>query len=437
MAAHDRRPLGRRLARLFTAATTVSALGLAWLPGQALAHGAFRAVPASGFGRAVPLPFPANAAPPDYGYVFTVSCSRPGYCTAGGNYNTAGPSTEARVIIESAGKWTKAVELRMPPGAPAKIEARVDSVACQRPGTCTAVGNYRNEVTNQVHVYAASEASGHWRQAHVLRLPGNSGSVGNPDFYSVSCTAPGNCVAAGGYSDTANHAQAMVITERRGHWGQATEVTPPANAAAIPSALLTAVACPRSGSCVAVGRYMTMAGITTPMGVVQHNGHWPRATPIKQPSDSAGTFIDINGLSCAGTGKCVAVGEYFITKDTQIHPVSVTESGGHWNAGTRVKAVPPGAVGAVLRGVSCTATGSCVAVGDYFNAAGAELPYSLIRSASGRWSSAVTVRLPTGALTGGSEFAALNAVSCVSGRCVAAGIYRTAASISGMAATRP
>jgi hypothetical protein len=343
---------------------------------------------------------------------------------------------EAFVVTETAGHWAHGVELQMPTGAPAKIDARVDSVVCLRPGTCAAVGNYRDEVTNQIHVIAASEANGHWRQARVPPLPSNSAPSGaNANLTSLSCTAPGNCVAVGYYTDNATHVQAMVVTERRGHWGQATQVVLPTNAAAGPRSLI-AVACPRPGSCVAVGQYVNKIGNFVPMGIVQRNGHWPRATPIKPPSNAPGAFTEINSLSCTGTGKCVAVGGYF--PSTTSHPLSVTESGGHWTAATLIRARPSGAVSPVLRGVSCTGIGSCVAVGDYNNASGAQLPYSLIRSASGKWSTAVTVRLPVGALTGASEFAALSAVSCVNGRCVAAGYYRTAiGGLSGMAATRP
>jgi len=437
MTARNLRPLGRRVARFFAVATTASMLGLAWLPGQALAYGAFRAVPASGFGHAVRLRFPADATPPGAGYLFTDSCARPGDCAAGGNYTGPYPNTEALVITESAGRWARGVALHMPPGAPATIDARVDGVACPRLGTCWAVGSYGKAGSSERRLFAAREVSGHWRQARTLHLPANSAAVPNAGFGALSCTAPGSCAAVGFYMNVAGHFQAFAITERSGRWGKAIAVAPPANAQANSSAFLTAIACPHAGSCVAAGRYLSKAGASTPMGVVQHRGRWPRATPIKQPSDSAGTFTEINSLSCTGTGKCVVVGGYFVATSTLLQPLSASESGGHWTAAKRIRAVPPGAVGATVRGVSCAASGSCVAVGDYANAAGAQVPWSLVRSVSGRWSAATTVVLPSGGLTGTTEFASLTAVSCISGRCTAAGWYHTASGgQSPMAATR-
>jgi hypothetical protein len=88
-------------------------------------------------------------------------------------------------------------------------------------------------------------------------------------------------------------------------------------------ARLDAVACPATGSCVAVGSY---AG--KPMAVSQSAGVWGRAVPLPGP--------DYSSLACDALGSCVAVG--LSTGGL----TAVSEVAGSWGQPYEI-AMPPGA----------------------------------------------------------------------------------------------
>jgi hypothetical protein len=130
-----------------------------------------------------------------------------------------------------------------------------------------------------------------------------------------------------------------------------------------------------------------------------------------------------DGVSCPSTSTCTAVGPY----DSSDLPTAVTESSGSW--GTPTELAPPlGAITSMnppeLRSVSCTAAGSCVAIGTYSLASGSVLPL-LFTETSGTWSSVETLPTPSNVETGADEAIEPSAVDCPStGNCVIVGSYR-------------
>jgi hypothetical protein len=89
-----------------------------------------------------------------------------------------------------------------------------------------------------------------------------------------------------------------------------------------------------------------------------------------QPTPSPGAPARLYGVSCPAAGSCVAVGYYTAAGGAQTALAEIWD-GTAW----AVTAVPQpaGSTATKLDGVSCTAAGSCVAVGSYSSAAG-ELP---------------------------------------------------------------
>ncbi|MDQ6840009.1 MAG: hypothetical protein M3137_17195 [Actinomycetota bacterium] len=78
----------------------------------------------------------------------------------------------------------------------------------------------------------------------------------------MSCPATGSCVAAGSYTDVANHRQGLIETFSG---GTATPTTVPTTglnppAGTDPGVVLTSLSCPAAGSCVAVGNYTGASG---------------------------------------------------------------------------------------------------------------------------------------------------------------------------------
>lgn len=225
------------------------------------------------WGRALELKLPSNAAAVDEdAYIGGLACARVGYCSAVGDYMDTAVHEQALALTESRGRWGRATEIRLPSNAAEEPYAELNSVVCSRSGTCQAVGNYVNG-SNLGQVMAVTQAKGRWGRAAELRLPSNTSTTpgADGDLDGLACSGVGSCAAAGGYSDSAGHAQAMVVAQAKGKWQQAVQVNAPANAAtgASQSSFLYAVACVTGGQCDAVGSYADRSGDSHPMVVVR------------------------------------------------------------------------------------------------------------------------------------------------------------------------
>jgi hypothetical protein len=144
----------------------------------------------------------------------------------------------------------------------------------------------------------------------------------------------------------------MAVIESDGRWQSARKISPPADAArseANGSAGLTSVTCAPDGRCLAVGNYVTAAGVTRGLVITEENGHLGRAAGITEP---------LTTVTCPATFCVSADGD-----------VMLSYSGGRWRqiglllpAATVVKAANRGEQ---LYGVEadCFAGGQCVAIG--------------------------------------------------------------------------
>ena len=227
------------------------------------------------------------------------------------------------------------------------------------------------------------------------------------------------------------------------NFAQATEVTAPPNAAFNP--FLDGVSCTSAGNCVAVGAYEDIYGHYQAMAATEAGGIWAQAADITLPSNANHLNAMLDSVSCASAGNCVAVGGYY-DSSSNLQAMAVTETGGIWAQATEVTA-PANALSnpdAVLRGVSCTSEGNCVAVGDYtdsgeFSAAPFPLYNNLVMAVTetgGTWARATEVTTPSNSAGRFGPVAALESVSCTSaGNCVAVGGYASLLGLQGMTAT--
>src|SRR2546425_6642384 len=58
-----------------------------------------------------------------------------------------------------------------------------------------------------------------WATGVEASAPANAGPDPVVYLFSVSCAAAGNCSAIGGYTDSSNHRQGVLLTETAGTWG--------------------------------------------------------------------------------------------------------------------------------------------------------------------------------------------------------------------------
>jgi hypothetical protein len=209
----------------------------------------------------------------------------------------------AFVVSETNGTWGKARKVRGPPGA----------MSCPAPGDCTAA---------LAGGYLLSERHGTWRKAFPVPGLAAVNHDTSADSVLISCLSPGNCAAAGDYSDSSG-SRSFVVTQRHGNWGKAQPVR------SGPGAVLaiTALACPSAGNCVAAGDAYRLArrGFGS-FAVTEAHGRWGTAKFLP------GTFKlrdGIDELACPAVGACSATSEASPRQGSQTF-VS-TEKNGTWH----------------------------------------------------------------------------------------------------------
>ena len=110
-------------------------------------HGAFVASQRNGrWGTATEVPGTATRVPgaaAGAAQANSVSCASAGNCAAGGLYLDRSGNFQAFVAIQRNGRWGTAIEVPGTAALNAGGEAQVNSVSCNRPGPCTAGGFYK------------------------------------------------------------------------------------------------------------------------------------------------------------------------------------------------------------------------------------------------------------------------------------------------------
>ena len=251
--------------------------------------------------------------------LYGVTCTSAGNCVAVGTYlGTNGISDrEAMVVTETNGAWAAATELALPTAG--QEPAFLYGVTCTSVGNCTAVGDYY-DAFGIPRAMVATETSGTWSALNEPVLPGNASTVPSTthaDLRAVSCTSPGNCVALGDYEDTSGYVHAMATVESQGSWAPATEVTLPGNASSTGYATFSAVTCTSPGDCVASGYYEDTDATLDyeAMFVDETRGVWGSASEVALPNPRAmiaagGQFARVGAISCTSPGVCVSVVGY-------------------------------------------------------------------------------------------------------------------------------
>ena len=225
------------------------------------------------------------------------------------------------------------------------------------------------------------------------------------ELYGVSCVSSKNCVAVG-TDQNAYDGRGGPLTQT---WNGKTWKTSPMKLpkGAIAGQLFS-VSCASATACVAVGLYLNGSDTGVPLAETWNGKGWAPSTLVT-PRGSTG--VELNGVSCAGAKRCVAVGYYF----TPTGAAALAESwtGGKWT--TTRPPVPKGTVVGDLNKVSCASATYCVAVGtSATNTSG----FALVDSWNGKAWAKMSAQPPASS----KNDADLTGVSCTSAKsCVAVG----------------
>jgi hypothetical protein len=142
---------------------------------------------------------------------------------------------------------------------------------------------------------------------------------------------------------------------------------------------------------------------------------------------NTGGHAQVNSISCASAGNCVAVGQYFryVAPTASTQAFEVTEKNGSWSLAAEVAGSLDVGNLAVAIAVSCVPSSSplnCALGGSYYDKNGHQQAFvDLLKK--GSWQKAAAIG--TGHNIGG--FAQVSTVSCpAAGDCAAGGFYLTA-----------
>ncbi len=349
--------------------------------------------------------------------------SRVGSCVVVSSYTDSSGDREAMAAEQTGGLWGQASEIALPANAASNPEVSLFSVACSAAGPCVAVGGYEDS-SGAFHAMVLAETGGSWHASEVTP-PANAAVI--PRVYSgpVACSAAGSCVAGDPYIDTAGNREAMVLEETGGSWGQASEITLPANAASSPETELGSVACSAAGPCVAAGEYTDEHGGREAMVAEKTGGSWGNASEITLPVNAASNPYATLQPACPAAGACVAVGSYNTSAPGREAMVA-EETGGSWGQAGEI--IPPANAASNPRASlkpACPAVGSCVAVGSYNTSAGGR-EAMVAEETGGSWGQAGEVAPPADAAS--NPYVDFGPVECpATWSCRAAGVYTNSA----------
>jgi hypothetical protein len=153
------------------------------------------------------------------GYGYSVSCTSPGNCVAGGsegldNGFDVGGGGQPFIVTQTNGTWGDARLVAGIRRLNSGVDGTVDALSCPSLGNCTVAGTYGvgtpGERVYNLESFVANEINGTWHQA--IEIPGtarlNSHQWGGVS--DLSCAAPGRCTVGGGYTNSSNKGQAFV-----------------------------------------------------------------------------------------------------------------------------------------------------------------------------------------------------------------------------------
>lgn len=358
----------------------------------------------------VQLPGTTDTIYPGMSGVRAVSCGSPGNCAGVGVFVTGvqgvGFMSHVLLVDRSNGTWTAGSELQLPPDAATTPDRYTGVttggiatvVSCPSAGNCVAGGTYADTVGSvyRTEGWIATEQAGTWGPAVTVQLPPDAATLGDPGkagtspffgFTGLSCPSVGNCTAVGGYEDTNESEQGLILTERNGVWLPGIRAPLPRGAAAPiePNAWddpLFSISCAGPNDCAATGAWVVPGGKGGYPGTYygwllsERHGRWSASKLVLSGKTRAGGDVYLVSTSCPSPDTCVAVGREYNGRFGLI----VVERDGKWQQGVRPK-LPRNAAGlkkvsnqfhfaSTLDAVSCPSAQRCTAVGTYPTRAG-------------------------------------------------------------------
>jgi hypothetical protein len=281
---------------------------------------------------------------------------------------------------------------------PSPVGSGLTSISCTASDACTTVGSMKTAAGETALVERWNGFG--WAQQNVPQVAGAASST----LASVSCGTATSCVAVGAYTDSTGQQFALAETWDGRTWSRSVQSGPATGS----GSALVGVSCVSSTACTAVGAAAgTDFGFESAGALVER---WDGSLwMVQSAAQSVGG--QLLSVSCATAMACTAVGT------NNIYPGTLAETwdGSGWTLQTTPN--PSGENDASLTAVACVAAATCESVGHFEGNAPRWLTVAERQSGSA-WS-----LQPTPNATGAAS-STLSAVTCFSGSsCLAIGNY--------------
>lgn len=322
-------------------------------------------------------PQPGGTGNGDFNELASVSCTSASDCWAVGNDSAVGGPSRSQAQHWNGTRWSLATIPQPGPGA------GLAGVRCTSGRNCWAVGSYLK--ASGARVNEALHWNGiKWSLVSTPQPGGTTSTVNHNELDGVGCTSATNCWAVG-WDATATNGTAPELNQAL-HWNGAKwslATTPdPGGTAAGDNNFLNGVSCASSSSCWAVGQYGTTSSRTSLTQALFWNGtKWSQATTPDPDGTGPGAANTLAGVTCTTPANCWAVGDYgSINAATGV----IVDLALHWDgaAWTQVTTPNPGGLNNndanILDTIRCTSVTSCWAAGNVSTAGGADLNQALV-----------------------------------------------------------
>ncbi|HUY15964.1 MAG TPA: hypothetical protein VMV11_00235 [Acidimicrobiales bacterium] len=250
-----------------------------------------------------------------------IACASSANCVAVGSFVDSNSVTQALVVSEVRGVWSRGVSLPLPLNASVYAGASVSEVTCVKRSACAVLGTYNN-ATGAVEGMSASESGATWRRATELAMPANAGV--NPrvflyGFDGIACSSANNCSAGGQYVDSAGNYQGFLDSEVAGTWTGAVQLSlPTGGTSAGKNGGVIALSCPIADNCRAGAAYLDGAGNYQALVVSQVDGAWQVGQKVVLPGGATAVGVDggLYSLVCPSAGSCTGTGSFLSNATT-------------------------------------------------------------------------------------------------------------------------
>jgi hypothetical protein len=237
---------------------------------------------------------------------------------------------------------------------------RLYGVSCVFSTACAGVGYYKSN--NLIEHWNGAE----WSMQPILSPSGAEESI----LRGVSCSSMAACTAVGYYKNSSG--TEVTLAE---YWnGTEWTLQSTSNPSGATASELLGVSCSSSTACVATGRDRNSSGTEVTLAERWNGTEW---TLQSTSNPSGATASELLGVSCTSSTACVATGRDRNSSGTEV-TLAERWNGTEWTLQSTPN--PSGATESELRGVSCTSSTACIAIGRYVNSLGTKV------SLAERWS---------------------------------------------------